>query len=284
MSLMSQERLDTSSAEPERAYLSVCAMYRNDASYLREWIEFHRLVGVERFFLYDNLSSDNHEEVLEPYVASGLALVHKRAVPFSIDALVETARQCMVEHRRDARWIAFLDIDEFLFSPTARPVSELLRGYERWPGVHVQRLNFGTSGHVTRPDGLVIESYVNRRSRALRKWIWGHVKVIVDPTRVERCESPHYFVYKDGFGVDEEQHPVDGSETERPISFDKLRVNHYVLKSELEYGEKLALWNQSRTPRTWARVERQRWDKLNQERDEDITRYAPALRKALGSR
>ena len=41
-------------------YLAVCAIYRNEAPYLREWIEFHRLVGVERFFLYNNESTDDH--------------------------------------------------------------------------------------------------------------------------------------------------------------------------------------------------------------------------------
>ena len=37
-----------------------------------EWIEFHRLVGVERFFLYDNGSTDDHREVLAPYVEEGI--------------------------------------------------------------------------------------------------------------------------------------------------------------------------------------------------------------------
>ena len=34
-------------------YLSICAIYRDEAPYLVEWIEFHRLVGVEHFYLYD---------------------------------------------------------------------------------------------------------------------------------------------------------------------------------------------------------------------------------------
>ena len=41
-----------------KPYLAICAVYRNEAPYLREWIEFHRLVGVERFFLYNNRSTD----------------------------------------------------------------------------------------------------------------------------------------------------------------------------------------------------------------------------------
>ena len=54
------------------AYLSICAIYRNEGEYLREWIEFHRLVGVERCYLYDNLSTDSHREVLAPYVEQGI--------------------------------------------------------------------------------------------------------------------------------------------------------------------------------------------------------------------
>jgi Glycosyltransferase family 92 len=256
--------------------------------YLREWIEFHRLVGVERFYLYDNLSTDDHHTVLEPYVASGIAVVHERPVPFSFDALVETARQCMSEHRDDARWISFLDVDEFLFSPTSRPVAEVLRDYERWPAVYVQRLNFGSSGHVTRPSGFVIENYLTRRRRSPHHWIWGQVKVIADPKRVERCDSPHFYVYSDGVGVDEQKHPIDGGRSGRdsgpPISFERLRVNHYVTKSEQEYEEKLTLWNESETPRTYAARERENWDTLNRQPDDTITRYVPALRDALSRR
>src|SRR6185312_2800453 len=36
-------------------YLAACAIYRDEAEYLAEWLEFHRLVGFERFYLYNNL-------------------------------------------------------------------------------------------------------------------------------------------------------------------------------------------------------------------------------------
>ena len=35
------------------ARLAACAIYRDEADYLAEWIEFHRLCGFELFFLYD---------------------------------------------------------------------------------------------------------------------------------------------------------------------------------------------------------------------------------------
>jgi hypothetical protein len=54
------------------AYLSICATFKDEAPYLPEWTEFHRRVGVEHFFLYDNLSTDGSREVLEPWVHAGL--------------------------------------------------------------------------------------------------------------------------------------------------------------------------------------------------------------------
>ncbi len=58
-----------------KGYLSVCAIYKNEARYLAEWIEFHLLAGVEHFFLYDNNSTDDHRDVLAPYVRAGLVSV-----------------------------------------------------------------------------------------------------------------------------------------------------------------------------------------------------------------
>ncbi len=52
-------------------YLSICAIFKNEAAYLGEWIEFHRLAGVEHFYLYNNLSDDNYFSVLKYYIDKG---------------------------------------------------------------------------------------------------------------------------------------------------------------------------------------------------------------------
>ncbi len=35
-------------------YLTLCAIFRDEADYLDEWLRFYDLVGVERFVLFDN--------------------------------------------------------------------------------------------------------------------------------------------------------------------------------------------------------------------------------------
>jgi hypothetical protein len=32
-------------------YVSIAAIFKDEAHYLREWIEFHNMLGVEHFFL-----------------------------------------------------------------------------------------------------------------------------------------------------------------------------------------------------------------------------------------
>src|SRR5205807_10295049 len=114
--------------------------------------------------------------------------------------------QCIREHREDSRWIAFIDIDEFLFSPTLRALPELMVEYEEWPGVGVNWVMFGTSGHRMKPPGLVIESYLHRTGDPERN---RHIKSIVDPSRVTGCPSSHYFSYESGSPVDENKQPLD---------------------------------------------------------------------------
>jgi hypothetical protein len=264
-------------------------MYRDHARDLREWIEFHRLVGAERFFLYNNGSVDNHREVLAPYLRDGTVVVHDWP---HFPGLRLAFDHCLEHHRDDARWIAFLDIDEFLFSPTGRPVSELLTEYEDHPGVGVNRYNFGTSGHVTRPAGLVIENFTMRAG--VRR---NAIKSIVDPRRTIKCLGGHTFAYRDGFAVDElhrllDKPPRPGAPPGRvgaltpTFTLERFRINHYMCKSEEELRARHALPSpDTGKPRTRGLEDpvkfREFVDTYNQFRDEVVMAYVPALREAL---
>src|SRR5271165_3682750 len=56
----------------DKYQLSMCAIFQDEAPYLKEWIEFHKLMGVEHFYLYNHRSKDDYKKVLEPYILSGL--------------------------------------------------------------------------------------------------------------------------------------------------------------------------------------------------------------------
>jgi Glycosyltransferase family 92 len=258
------------------SYLALCAVYRDEAPYLREWIEFHRLMGVERFFLYDHRSSDDHLEVLAPYIESGAVVVHdwhrseviSRA---SYDDQVAAYEHCVREHGASTRWLAVIDSDEFLFSPTGAPVSRILESFESYPGVAVNWALFGTSGHTERPPGLVTESYLERLEHPDEHWY----KSIVDPRHVVGCDV-HEFQFDGGLAVDENKYPASAGWT-KSISRSLLRVNHYVTKSEAEFLKRRARQRTTGLPH----YDLKRWNSVPTTRDEAILVHLDPLRTAL---
>ena len=268
-----------------KPYLSVCGIYWNEAPYLREWIEFHRLVGIEHFFLYDNRSTDNHLEVLAPFIEEGFVEVrHWDVFPGQLQAYDD----CVKRHRDDSQWIAFIDIDEFLFSPLGRPVPEIVGEFEEHPAVGAHWCTFGDSGHDTKPPGLVIENYVMRSTDVNRNWA---IKSIVQPHRtVSAGDNPHYFEYDDHtFAVNENHEQMTGALNrvvphihENPV-FERLRLNHYVTKSKEERRAKLArpIAFNGKFKNTEHVMKRDVG--LNQVRDETILMYLPALKEALAA-
>jgi Glycosyltransferase family 92 len=264
-------------------YLAACAIYRDEASYLQEWLEFHRLVGVQRFFLYNNRSTDDHRFVLEPYIADRTVVLKDwPEEPGQLNAY----RDCLAEHRGAARWIAFIDLDEFLFSPTFMSLPEVLVAYERWPGVYVNWAAFGPSGHDARPDGLVIQAYTLRApaNHMFNRWC----KCVVDPARTVGLKGVHAFHFRDGPGVDENFTPMEESlrgQTPKS-SWERLRINHYQMKSRQQWMEKV------RQPRADSGLMRQySTDRLSQALDDSLSRvfddtiqtYVPALQAALAN-
>jgi hypothetical protein len=280
--------------ERERAYLAACTIYRDDAEYLPEWLEFHRLAGVERFFLYDNGSVDNHLEILGPYIDEGVVVRHEWPGPFRGHngrpmALFSAFEHCAGAHRDDARWVAFLDMDEFLFSPADVPLGEVLRDYDDHPGVVVSRAEFGSAGHVDKPPGLVIESYLERRPlKPDDRLVY---KSIVEPGQITRCLTAHSFEYRDGVPVDEERRPIDPWRylTRKPPVWERLRIHHYFTKSEEERRRKAELWRDAgsakrsvmRAPRMLPGAPAVSGNTV---RDDTLLARAPAVREALAQR
>ena len=250
---------------PDRArpscYLSAVTVFKNEAPYLEEWLAFCVVQGVERFLLYDNSSTDNSREVLEPWVAAGLVQVVDWPLHWKSSAQTRAFMDALGRLRGRSRWGAFIDVDEFLFSPTGQPVADVLAQYEDYAGVVVNWQCYGSSGHRVRPQGLTIENYIGR---ARTHWARNRrVKTIVDPSRaVEPC-SAHLFKVSAGQSLVTERFeevkpvrkvnsgrrlrhiaawlpylPIDPYSRIEPsirnVSVCKLRINHYVTRSRAE--------------------------------------------------
>jgi len=176
--------------------LACVLLFQNEAQHLKEWIEYHRLMGVEHFFLYNNLSEDNYLEILEPYIERGeieLFQVPDRTLnqPDNLRMQCRVYNEALRAARGRAKWVAFIDGDEYLVPLEHDNLTCFLEEYEAFGGVHASWLVFGTSNVQKIPSGrLRIETLVHCDVAPAKLG-----KSIVRPERVKKCTDPHVFLY-----------------------------------------------------------------------------------------
>jgi hypothetical protein len=116
--------------------VAACARVRNEGPYLKEWIEFHLLTGMSHFYIFDDASSDNTRDVLEPYVQRGIVRLwsvqekcpkHREEICVSREHDAEHGErgfrdECLRFNPDGADWVAAIDVDEFLY-PSAGLIS-----------------------------------------------------------------------------------------------------------------------------------------------------------------
>ena len=199
--------------------LAVCAIFREEAPFLDEWLTFHAGIGVTHFYLYNNFSTDNFHDVLQPWQAAGFVTLTDWPVDVG---QIPAYQDCLRRFKHQARWIAFIDVDEFLFAPGSGQVGPVLDSLAHLPGIEVWHVYFGANGHVKRPASSVIESYTSCAPATTTT-----VKTIANPRLVYK-PGVHQFKYWIGNGLDTSGQ-VSGPSA-MPV-FDRLRINHYWSRS-----------------------------------------------------
>lgn len=216
-------------------YLAVCAIAKNEGPYFKEWIEWHRKMGVEKFYIYDNGSTDCTREVLEPYVRSGV--VEYTFFPGHRQQLA-AYDDCFDRHRLDTRWLAVIDLDEFIVPVKDKTIPDFLHRMERFSVVEINWLIYGSGGAKTHEEGGVMERF---RCHSLPgEWLNRHVKSIVDPRRVCTMTGCHEAARLSGKAADSHGNVIKDGFRHREPQQDVIRINHYAVKSYEEFLSKRA--------------------------------------------
>lgn len=269
----------------ETYYLSIGTIFQNEAPYLKEWLEYHRFMGVEKFYLYNNRSTDNYFEILSPYIQEGI--VHLENWPPCDDLSKPQKRADWLEIQTggynhcirhcNSHWIALIDVDEFLVPVQHPNLVSFLSQFDEDPSVGGVRANwqiYGTSHLKQIPEGkLLIESLLWKADMNYRKN--RVVKTIVRPESV-RYMRVHYADYKEGF----RSWPQDG-ERESKVQIDQIRINHYWTRAEDFFystkNERLL----HRAHASYDEIMRESGTILNQVYDPILLPIAPLLKERL---
>lgn len=227
--------------------LALCAIMKNEADYVEEWLAFHLLQGASQFVLYDNRSTDDTRVRARRFATrANLAIV---PWPDSGGGFDLTQRLAYADGARRLAgrvdFAAFIDLDEFLYADDGGSLQRALGSFP--PDVAAIAVNqrvFGSSGHVKAGPGFVTSRFTVTAAPGYPEAHW--FKTIAKPDRILGFDSVHSVVLRAGAYV-----LTDGRvlppRPEHPgcspvIARGAISLNHYMLKSREEFERKKRRW------------------------------------------
>lgn len=264
-----------------RYEFAIAAIFQNEAPYLKEWIEYHKIVGAQHFYLYNNQSNDHYLEVLSPYLQDGtVELVDWNDPDFLHNGQKNGYRDAIQKCQGKVKWLALIDLDEYFVPKFHNNMADLLAEYndKEIGGLCVNWQMFGTSNVAKINNGeLLIEKLILKAPVDHNENL--HVKSIVRPDYVVDPPHVHYFEYdKEHHQVNTRRETISGSRSSY-VLIDTLQLNHYWTKDEaffyttkiprrLQWGDTMAIINERLTI-------------LNQVQDSAIQRFVPLLKSKM---
>lgn len=270
-------------AESKKYQLSVCAIFRNESKYLKEWIEYHRLVGVDHFYLYNNNSRDNYVANLRPYVDKGIVTLIQWADCIDIEnenntfiwalgTQIPAYENALKRYAiKETNWLVFLDVNEFLVPVHSDKIIDILEQYKQYAGVTFVTDFFDASRAEVFPrKTLVIETLdligpeINPEKEV--------VKTVFKPTQCKYFSWPPYeFIFKN-------------LQISHPLKKGELRINRYMNRSSwsLFFGKtKTRLNIDNRYLSQEETAELLNADYTFEDKEQAIFRFVPELRKRM---
>lgn len=238
--------------------IAICSAIRNEGRDIEEWIAFHWLQGIRKFILYDDSSMDDTVQRLQKYVQRSIVDLRtlNRSIEYApperghVGIQMAHVNACLEEMWtvRDVQgvdWVLLHDADEYAYPTDLADMTlaqALSNHYRNDHCVTIYRKDFGTSGHVYRPEtGLIIENYVLSADGYRRNpdKLIINLRPLNESNQVRHVNGPHKVfhprVQKDEIcSIDKLQH-LQMNHYLRSLKDHDLKVNTFYLATDDKY-------------------------------------------------
>ena len=234
--------------------IAVAAILRAEDPFVDEWIAYHRLLGVDQFILYDDDPRQNLRSLVTKH--SNYTTVFDWSAGYHI-GLGRNRQTMAYEHslrQTGCRWIAFIDVDEFIVLRKHESLNEFLVSFYDANAVVLPWHIFGHNGYYSNPHGLITEALTRRQAAPGRR-----AKSIVRRDLVISITSAHTCKMLDKFAVFDPNHKVYRDE-HYPGKTDVAHINHYMCRSFENWMARVDRGEVAFTPSTYPRDAAWRYD------------------------
>lgn len=220
--------------------IGICAIFKNEFDFVIEWLAYHRVIGVDNFYIADNVSDDGTSELLQ--ILDYLGYIKRIHFPRVGDVGPQAPAYNYVLDKfgSEVDILGFIDADEFIISDTPIKENPVIKSFLDDDDLSAIGLNwkvYGSSGHKLPTRDLIIEDYTRRAESIDPNCV--HIKTLVKPNKASKI-SIHDCTLLQGKYCNSNlmtdifpENAVNAPKT-TAVSYDNLHINHYVIKSRID--------------------------------------------------
>ena len=224
----------------------LCCIGRKENAYIREYIEYNKALGFTNICLYDNNydGEEDFNDVIGDYIKDGFVILkdYRNRKVCQLDAYNE----CYKTYGEEYDWIAFFDVDEFMFINSDKSLHEYLSRdvFKEYDMIHINWLCFGDDDMLKndgRPLMQRIKKYLDLNQRVDYSIPDNfHIKSIIRGglPLVMWASTPHTPVNAikccNSYG-----NSCDGKSPFEPYDFRLAGLRHYTTKTAEEFANKV---------------------------------------------
>jgi len=202
-------------------YLSVLAIFKNETTNLKMWIEHYLWQGVEHFYLIDNNSDDNPLSILQEYIDNGIVTYYFLPEKYKQREYYQYVFD-NANLKKETFWLAICDLDEFFFGVDKSLRIKLRTLQDNYDYILCNWKMFGSDGHQTQPEDI-------RRDITFRKRdLWAETKYIFKPQIIDNSSRISIHTL------------ININVRRKRLANVLIQLNHYPIQS-LEFFQKIKM-------------------------------------------
>lgn len=137
-------------------YLSVGVIFRNESMVMKEWIDHYFFHGVDHIYMINDRSEDNYIDILKPYLSQGkVTLFDCSGLPKFRGRQGVAYDACFKPILKETKWLAILDMDEYMYSPSVIDLKQVVCKYEDYAKLVVNWCWFNSNNQDRQPSSVV---------------------------------------------------------------------------------------------------------------------------------
>ena len=217
---------------------AICVIAKQENLYIKEFIEYYKNLGIKKIIIYDNndLKNENFEKILKNEIIDGFVkIIDFRGL---ISPQIKAYNECYEKNKYEFDWIAFFDVDEFLFLNNCSNIVRFLSSqkFKKCSSILINWRIYGDNNNIYYKPKLVqkrfTKSFIFSEKDKESIYFYAAAKSIVrGGLNISWAHFPHFLNNTNICRP-------DGTLVKEPLSspqYSSAYIKHYTTKSTEEY-------------------------------------------------